>query len=307
MSAPAGRLTMLGPIPFSASLPDPKNVSGIAFVHGYVLLVSDETAQVEVLRAEGSGFASVGTIRLGRKKDELDLEAVAADDDVVYVVGSHSRVRQLPAPDAPYADARAKMTAIKKAPERDVLIRFKLKTNGRGSGLKTSSLRRAITNNRVLAPFANLPSKENGIDIEGLAIRGKQLYIGFRGPVLRGNFVPVLVTRFGKSKGDVLFVNLEGRGIRAMAAVSDGFLILAGPMGDGPGSFQIYHWNGGDCLPGADPAGSCVLLCELPVPAGQKPEGFAVLEKSGAYEFVLVSDGAPNGGPTAYRLELIAK
>src|SRR5262245_56338064 len=127
MSVPAGRLTMLGPIPFSEPLTDPKRVSAIAFVHGFVLLVSDETAQVDVLRAEGDGFTPVDPIRLGKQKAEFDLEAVAAEGDIVYAVGSHSRERPSLAPDDSHEVARAKIATVRKTRDRDALIRFKLK------------------------------------------------------------------------------------------------------------------------------------------------------------------------------------
>ena len=64
--------------------------------------------------------------------------------------------------------------------------------------------------------FGSIASKENGIDAEGLAVRDQKLYIGFRGPVLRGNFTPILRCRFGSpiTEPEVLFVSLGGRGVR---------------------------------------------------------------------------------------------
>ena len=34
-----------------------------------------------------------------------------------------------------------------------------------------------------------LPSKDNGLDIEGLAVLGNRVYLGLRGPVLRGRAI----------------------------------------------------------------------------------------------------------------------
>ena len=39
-----------------------------------------------------------------------------------------------------------------------------------------------IAKSDVLAPFTRLPAKENGVDIEGIAVRDDLLYVGFRGP-----------------------------------------------------------------------------------------------------------------------------
>ncbi|WP_457090403.1 DUF3616 domain-containing protein [Microvirga sp. P5_D2] len=38
-------------------------------------------------------------------------------------------------------------------------------------------------------PFLSIPSKENGFDVEGLAVREGRISPGLRGPVLRGHAV----------------------------------------------------------------------------------------------------------------------
>ena len=47
-------------------------------------------------------------------------------------------------------------------------------------------IRRRLRKDPVLGPFVGLPSKENGLDIEGLAVRGDTVLLGLRGPVIRG-------------------------------------------------------------------------------------------------------------------------
>jgi hypothetical protein len=46
----------------------------------------------------------------------------------------------------------------------------------------------ALKDDCHLGPFLSfpLPSKENGFDIEGLAVHQDKIFLGFRGPVLRG-------------------------------------------------------------------------------------------------------------------------
>ena len=54
----------------------------------------------------------------------------------------------------------------------------------------------------MLAPFAALPGKENGINVEGLAARGGKLFVGFRG--LKDFFPAYLadnLARYTKSDG----------------------------------------------------------------------------------------------------------
>ncbi len=299
-------LTSLGPIPFTGTLVDPENVSGAAIVGEFLLLVCDETTQVDVLQRDGHGY-TVGTpISLGKANAEPDLEAIATDGNTVYAIGSHSRARAKLKPGETYAQVCKKIATIKDDTfKRDALFRFTLGNDGTVTGpIEKTNLRALIEASPVLAPFAAIPSKENGIDIEGLAVRDGRLYVGFRGPVLRGNFVPVMVTKFGKAKADLPFVKLGGRGIRDLEPVADGFLVLAGPVGEGSESFRIYFWNGGDCLPGADPQGTCEYLCDVPAPDGGKPEGIALVkEDDSGFEFILLCDGVTNGKPTAYRLE----
>lgn len=156
--------------------------------------------------------------------------------------------------------------------------------------------------NDVLKPFRGIPSKENGIDIEGLAVRDGYLYAGLRGPVLRFNYVPVLVFRFDqRDSASLRYVQLDGYGIRSMTGVDDGFLILAGPVGDGPGGYFLYHWDGEDCFPGEirdgrAAIGRMTLLGRVPTPPDAKAEGLSVLRDGGRYYEVLVVYDGPRGG-----------
>lgn len=96
----------------------------------------------------------------------------------------------------------------------------------------------AIRKFSVLEPFVEIPSKENGIDIEGISARGKKLYIGFCGPVFRENWVPIIVTEFDDLPGKAIlqFVSLQGLGIRDIVALDDSFLLLGTICTRGMGS-----------------------------------------------------------------------
>jgi hypothetical protein len=159
----------------------------------------------------------------------------------------------------------------------------------------------------VLAPFLELPSKENGIDIEGIAADGDDLYVGFRGPVLREGYVPVLVFDFDEpKKAKTRYVNLGGRGIRDLVRVSDGFLLIGGPVGGEPVSYEVYFWDGEDCIAGTDvpPPEFPRSLGEIPLPNQEaKAEGMAVLDETDShYDVLIVFDGPRNGSPTRFRV-----
>ena len=101
----------------------------------------------------------------------------------------------------------------------------------------------------------------------------------------------------------VRYVRLDGRGIRDIAAVDGGFLILAGPVGDGDFSYRVYFWDGTDQLPGGDDSPKPQRLGEFPDMDKGKPEGLAVLKAAGkTYDLLLLCDGWPKGGPTLWKL-----
>jgi hypothetical protein len=286
-----------------------KNISAVELVGDYLFLGADESHSVQILKRDGDRFEAFREVVLNADKREIDIEGIAARNGTVYVLGSHSRVRARLDPTAPYEANRAALYAAPAPLEaRDFLGRFRF-SDGEVTELETTSLRSLIDGDELLRPFSQLASKENGVDLEGLAVRGKWVYVGFRGPVLRGNLVPVLRCQFGPIPGeaDVRFVDLGGRGIRDLTRVRGGFLILAGPMGDGPGSYRVYFWDGEDCVPGERSVGRMgrvESLCKVPVEGGAKAEGITLLKESDtAYDVLVVFDGKKNGGPTRLRVK----
>jgi len=110
----------------------------------------------------------------------------------------------------------------------------------------------------------------------------------------------------------VLFVDLGGRGVRDLAHVKGGVLILAGPAGDGPGSYQLYLWDGEDGVSGADIPKPAVprlrLIGDLPLPtsghgAPAKAEGVALIkDEDHHWEILVVFDGL-KGRATRFRVD----
>jgi hypothetical protein len=313
MFSPVGRsgeVERLGHVEFKGDIHKAKNVSAITVVKGYLVVGSDEGNTVQILKPDGDRYTVLPQdVILDGHAKEIDIEGIAAEGDLVYVVGSHSRVRKTVDDQRSAQENRQRLLVVERDESRERLYRFRLDGHGEVSALEVTSLMPVIEQDPVLQAFTRVPSKENGVDIEGIAVRDGRLYIGFRGPVLRDNYVPVLRARFGNPVSDasLLFVNLGGRGIRDLAPARNGLLILAGPVGDGPGSYQLYFWDGHDCLPGQRRPGELLgrleLLGKIATEGEAKAEGVTVLEESDkAYEVLIVFDGLKDGGAMRYRV-----
>ena len=274
-----------------------EDISGVAVVGEFAVIVSDEVKNptvVQVLKRQGAGYRTFADVQLPTE-DEVDLEAVAVDGSTVYVTGSHAWTRKIK--NGAIEDPERKRS-------REQFFRFKLDATGTPGPVEgPKSLRPAIKAHPVLSGFLGIASKENGIDIEGLAVKDGQMYFGFRGPVLRDGWVPILVTTWDDPETiDIRYVQLDGRGIRDIAAVNPGFLILAGPAGDGDTSFRVYYWNGENQL-SSGPDAKPQRLAEFADLGQGKPEGLAVLNAQGKkYELLIVCDGLPKGGTTRWVL-----
>ncbi len=276
-------------------------VSGGDATGDLLVLVSDETKKptyAEVLKRDGTGYKRVGRVELPAGDKEVDLEGVAADrgTGTVYLTGSHCRARKID----------GGIEEVKRKESREQFFRFKLNPDGTPGPVEgPKSLTPFLAGHPVLGPFMLGASKENGLDVEGLAVTGGRLHFGFRGPVLRYGFVPVLSCTWDDPKGtaQVRYVRLGGRGFRDLTAVSGGFLVLAGPVGDGDQSFRVYFWDGNDQLPAGENGPGPQLLGEFDAPGGGRPEGLVVLSEVGnTFEVLLLCDGLPNGQPSRWTL-----
>lgn len=294
------------------------DLSAVAVFGNDLIVGADEQASVQVLESNLSGSAyRAGAIWALTAEGEVDIEGLALRRRELFVLGSHSLRRRNvdfrgdKSWSRGYSKNRKRFLAseIRRESSRDRIYRMTLTEEGKPSQLSSINLRELLVNHPILSPYASLPSKENGIDIEGLACHGERLYLGFRGPIFRSGFVPVLRLRYHAPEDNELsFVNLAGRGIRDLVEVDDGFLMLAGPVGDSTLSYQLYHWDGLDCLPGrraegAEATGRVTLLGNIPTPSGGKAEGLAVLEASPeSYRVLVVFDGVEDGAMTVFEV-----
>jgi len=296
-----------------------ENVSAVAKFRSFLIIGADEAAdganciQLFKMNQDGSCAATDSILLMKDEGKELDIEGICAEGDLVYVIGSHSSKRKKIKDDSSWKknSETFHQDKIEDEASRDWLYRLRLNDDGKAADKDRISLRGIIRNDPALKTFCGIPSKENGVDIEGVAVKDGWLYVGFRGPVFRDNYVPVLRLRYEEpEKYKLLYVQLGGRGIRDLAAVSDGFLILAGPVGDGSDSYQLYHWNGKDAVPGKDrrpeDAGKVQLLGEIPpLDASCKAEGLAVLEeRQDSCQLVIAYDGAKDQNRLLQRFSL---
>ncbi|MEL6868125.1 MAG: DUF3616 domain-containing protein, partial [Bacteroidota bacterium] len=105
---------------------------------------------------------------------------------------------------------------------------------------------------------------------------------------------------------------LNGGAIRDMTAVEDGFLIIGGPMGDAPGPYGLYFWDGTDMIYGNDrpiPMPPAVLhLEDIEPPMGDdgaqgKAEGITVLEETvTSYKVLIIYDSIKDGNPQLWHI-----
>jgi hypothetical protein len=298
LPATAETLDVDGAVELSGDVAFPNELSGITIWRDLVIVCPDEGAEFNVFRKDGDRYELVSKVSLlESSKDEIDMEGAASDSEYVYIVGSHSMRRKKVDEEGTYKKNRKGLARVAPHEKSYSLYRIKLTDNGELVSKEQVDLRYVLANDDMIRSFFTVPGKENGVDIEGVAVKDGTLFVGFRGPVLRGNFVPVLAFRFEQPNDyELKFVQLSGRGIRDITAVEDGFLIIGGPVGDGDASYKLYFWNGEDSVPGdGEQSGHMTAVSEILTDAGVKPEGIvATSETADEWRMLVVSDGDSN-------------
>lgn len=95
------------------------------------------------------------------------------------------------------------------------------------------------------------PTAEGGFNIEGLAATPDgRLLIGLRNPIPKGKTLvvplenPQDLLRGANAKfGKAFELDLGRRGVRSIDRVGNGYLIVAGPFGNGSSGFALYRWS----------------------------------------------------------------
>jgi hypothetical protein len=282
--------------PLRGKLAHAKELSGVTLWGDFAVVCTDEGAELNVLDADTYRLIDKVSL-LDNPKDEVDMEGAASDSQYIYVVGSHSLHRK-EADDDGKRKNRNRTPKAKPHEDSYSLFRLTLDDHGQISNSERISLAGILAADKTLGPYTQIPGKENGVDVEGIAVKDGVLHVGFRGPVLRGNLTPILSFEFDDPASyTVNFLPLEGRGIRDLTAVEDGFLILTGPMGEEDGEYKLYHWSGSDFASqsvGLDDR--LMLLGDVDAKGDAKPEGIApVDETADEWRVLLVCDGDSAG------------
>jgi hypothetical protein len=315
------------------------NLSALRVDGRCLWVAGDETATVERLVAsdDGAEYGGQTTYHLGdlvelpgKDDEEADIEGIARSGPFLWVVGSHSLKRKKIKDKHDGAKAFARLATVQGQDNRQVLVRIPVERDEAGlpvparetgvggqrltaavlGGPGDRSLRDLLAEDEHLGPFVQVPSKDNGLDIEGIAVSRERVYIGLRGPVLRGWAIVLELSPYVdpegpgrlrlRETGDGLpyakhLLDLGGLGIRDLCPHGDDLLVLAGPTMDLDGPVRLYRWTG--ACTGEAPAvvrrHELVYEAELPYGHGvDHAEGIDVLEpdRDGADRALVVYD-----------------
>jgi Protein of unknown function (DUF3616) len=261
-------------------------LSGAACDGEWLWVTGDEACGVSLLRrldtvgreaaryGEEQFFPLADLLDLpGAADDEADLEGMALADGCLWVVGSHGAKRKKVDPRRDHADNAKRLASLALDRNRRLLACLPVETDADGrprlvretkdgrvavrlkGDAKSNPLTEALADDPHIGPFLQIPGKDNGFEIEGLAVHGHRLLLGLRGPVLRG-WSAVLEIAVESHKGSLRlvplddtgarlrkhFLQLDGLGVRDLHFSGDDLYILAGPTMALDGEIRLYKW-----------------------------------------------------------------
>ena len=306
---------------------------------GNLWVGSDEYLTLERLSPMGDGiygghktFHLKDYIDLYDDESEIDIEGLDYADGYLWVVGSHSLKRNKTKGKKPQKDI-ARLSEIERDPNRYLLGRLPVlngelvptyaKSEDEADILCAASLEKVNGHDQLmevlakddhLGPFLEigLPSKDNGFDIEGLAVSGDQVFLGLRGPVLRG-WAIILELELATAEPGTLalkeledgvyyrkhFLDLNGQGIRELCLHDGDLIILAGPTMDLEGAMQMFRLenvldHSNDTL-WDQASGALKVLFDLPFTIGSDhAEGLTLMPCLGYEDGLMVVYDSPD-------------
>ncbi|MEG4148160.1 DUF3616 domain-containing protein [Microcoleus sp. Pol12B5] len=318
---------------------------------GHLWLGSDETTSIERLSlvaphifGEHQRFAIADFIDLPGKC-EIDIEGMDFSSDYLWLVGSHSTKRKKTKGKDADKDIE-KLAQIETEVNRYLLARIPMKdgilcesispSNNPETQLKAGCLQRTETGNLLTDALKDdshlglylsvpIPSKENGFDIEGLAVRGDRILLGLRGPVLRG-WAIILEIEVEEAEPGVLrlkeigkggklynkhFLDLNGLGVRELCWKGEDLIVLAGPTMTLSGATRVFRLRGilgrsGDSISGQD-GGDLEVLFDLPFKVGtDNAEGLSLFPYLDGQNSLLVVYDSPDAGRIIEKNSILA-
>ncbi|MEN6428217.1 MAG: DUF3616 domain-containing protein [Phycisphaerales bacterium] len=304
-SKPWTRIEPVGRWSFVGDVAEDQDLSGLACIsERFGLVGADESRDVQVveLSRQAKTLRIVQTIPLAYSGDEIDTEAIAAEGDCYYIIGSHgiSKKEGLPQGNR-YSIFRVKADPVTGLPVRPLSV-------------NKASLAGVLRADPVLGEYFGKPLQQRGVNIEGLAVREGRLFVGVRGPNLQGNAF-VLEVRAddvfsGNSQPGHVLHRLPlgpGYGIREIVAAKSDFLIIAGNSASEPSEkytqsmdydenreFLLFSWD--------DRNSAVHKIGAVPEVRG-KAEAMTILEETEDHVTVLMLfDGPRRGRPTEYQI-----
>lgn len=322
------------------------NLSGAAFTGDWLWVAGDEACGLDRLRRlepvgkEALRFGEVRDFPLadlldlpGEADEEADLEGMAVADGYLWVVGSHGLKRKNAKPERDHAENAKRLSKVALDGNRRLLACLPIELNAQGEpclvrqaqdgrralrlkgDAQHNLLTRALADDPHFGPYMAIPGKDNGFDVEGLAVDGNRLLLGLRGPVLRG--WSALLEVVIQTRGDQLrlaplddsgllirkhFLQLDGLGVRDLHFSGDDLYILAGPTMVLNGDIRVFKWPGAKpllaanreavrfessltesvSLPHGHGTNRAEALCDLPADmAGNKPRWLVLYDAPG--------------------------
>jgi hypothetical protein len=264
---------------------------------------------------------------------EIDIEGLDHRNSYLWLVGSHSIKRkkvEKGGPDPTEKKIR-KLAKTESEGNRFVLARIPLNAGGElvadmpdpgnpQKVLKAAQLAGDTKSNELtdaikfpepgdlhFANFLTVPGKDNGFDIEGLAVQDDRIFMGLRGPVLRG-WAGILEVSVSDEEPARLklreigpdgrrykkhFLDLKGLGIRDLCVVGSDMLILAGPTMNLDGPVVVFRWPNAFEAPGEQLIFADQLERLFTVPNGtgtDHAEGMAVISDGDSQRLLIVFD-----------------
>ena len=288
------------------------NLTAVRADGEHLWVAGDETATIDRLVLDSAtaptragrqrSFRLADLVQLpGPPEGETDLQGVARSGGWLWAIGSHALVRRRPKPIHDDTKVVRRLGKLRRDPNRFIIVRLavqlgvdrhpepvRVARDGRRSALvgapHAETLVDLLRTDTHLAPFLAIPGQDNGFDVGGLAVVGDRLYVGLRGPVLRG-WAVVLEVRPAQDPTDPgrlalgIFpegvryrkhvLDLGGLGVRDLCPDGDDLLVLAGPTMALSGPVRVHRWWGAVAGGGGPVVRDVELPVETVVPNGE--------------------------------------
>ena len=304
------------------------NISTLAAVGDVLFCASDETSSIERLEFDEKtqSFRKHQSCPLGKlfpaltgAGKEADIESLAIDGGYLWVAGSQSLKRSVREP----AQSLDEFAALEWDVKRALLGRIPIAADGQGKATLAASdgprhaammqigktrsdgLRGLLKNDTLLKDFIDLPSKENGFDVEGLAVASGKVVLGLRGPVLASHALLIVLAL--EEDGDgwlapqpingrpyrMQAVHLDGLGIRDLLFDGTRLIVLGGPTQKIESVQRIFAIDDFFARPEIIAQEDRHLLMTLPIGAwGDHAEGMTFFKEKSRLRLLVAHDSA---------------